>query len=184
VLYSLSTQLHLHFRTTINVDVIYITVYLFCCLRAKACMVIRAPTKLACGDITAWREAKHNTWPKWAMGATCAVTRAAQDSVYRVFYLLHPHTTRRPILPMDRNDNRRDSWPPTPGSLYHATTTVDDLTIALTNYSRVPSPEPRQPLTCCCGSEDCECTKGWLAFKSKLESRLILSAGTLPLLAS
>jgi hypothetical protein len=134
-----------------------------------------------------WREAKHNTWPKWAMGATCAVTlRAAQaaDSVYRVFCVLHPHATRRPILPMDHNDNRRDSWPPTPGSLYHATTTVDDLTIALTNYSRVPSPEPRQPLTCCCGSEDCEYTKGWLAFKSKLESRLILSAGTLPLLAS
>jgi hypothetical protein len=83
---------------------------------------------------------------------------------------------------MDRNDDSRDSWPPTsssprPGSLYHATTTVDDLTLALTNYSRVPSPEPPPPLTCCCGSEDCEYTKGWLEFKSKLESRLILSAG-------
>ena len=83
---------------------------------------------------------------------------------------------------MDRSDLSGDSWPPTPGSprpgsLYHATTTVDDLTLALTNYSRVPSPEPSPPLTCCCGSEDCDHTKSWLSFKSKLESRLILSAG-------
>jgi hypothetical protein len=83
---------------------------------------------------------------------------------------------------MDSSDNSRDSWPrtpssPRPGSLHYATTTVDDLTLALTNYSRVPSPEPSPSLTCCCGSEGCEHTMGWLAFKSKLESRLILSAG-------
>jgi hypothetical protein len=79
-------------------------------------------------------------------------------------------------------DDHRDSWLPTPkstkpGSFYDAATTVDDLTLALTNYSRVPSPEPPPPLTCCCGSEDCKNTEGWLGFKSKLESRLILSAG-------
>lgn len=80
------------------------------------------------------------------------------------------------------DDDLAQSWPPTPdspraGSLYHATTTIDDLTLALINYSRVPSPEPTPHLTCCCGKEDCENTKGWLAFKLKLESRLILSAG-------
>ncbi|KAG9317330.1 hypothetical protein JVU11DRAFT_1529 [Chiua virens] len=60
-------------------------------------------------------------------------------------------------------------------SLDHATSTIDDLTLALTNFSRVPSPEPQQ-ICCCCGNEDCEATKTWLGVKSKLESRLILSA--------
>ncbi|KIJ69912.1 hypothetical protein HYDPIDRAFT_79094 [Hydnomerulius pinastri MD-312] len=61
-------------------------------------------------------------------------------------------------------------------SLYHATSNIDDLTLALTNFSRVPSPEPQQHVCCCCKNEDCETTKSWLAVKSKLESRLILSA--------
>ncbi|KAF9238792.1 hypothetical protein BU15DRAFT_75015 [Melanogaster broomeanus] len=71
-----------------------------------------------------------------------------------------------------------DYRPATPdsSSLYHATGTIDDLTHALTNFSRVPSPEPQIQICCCCGSEDCEATKSWLALKSKLESRLILSA--------
>ncbi|KAF9238787.1 hypothetical protein BU15DRAFT_47300 [Melanogaster broomeanus] len=71
-----------------------------------------------------------------------------------------------------------DYRPATPdsSSLYHATGTIDDLTHALTNFSRVPSPEPQVQICCCCGSEDCEATKSWLALKSKLESRLILSA--------
>ena len=93
-----------------------------------------------------------------------------------------PSYSHLPRVYMARRDDRRDSWPPVPdsprpGSLYHATTTIDDLTLALTNYSRVPSPEPPPPLACCCGNESCECTKCWLAFKTKLESRLILSAG-------
>lgn len=80
------------------------------------------------------------------------------------------------------DDEHAESWPPTPGSptagsLYHATTNIDDLTLALINYSRVPSPEPTPHITCCCGKEGCENTKGWLAFKTKLEGRLILSAG-------
>ena len=57
------------------------------------------------------------------------------------------------------------------------TSPIDDLTLALTNFSRVPSPELLQNLCCCCGEEDCETTKNWLALKSKLENRLILSAG-------
>lgn len=66
---------------------------------------------------------------------------------------------------------------PLANSLYHATSTIDDLTLALTNFSRVPSPEPQRQICCCCGSEECDTTKAWLALKSKLESRLVLSAG-------
>lgn len=66
---------------------------------------------------------------------------------------------------------------PLASSLYHATSTIDDLTLALTNVSRVPSPEPLRQICCCCGSEECEVTQAWLALKSRLESRLVLSAG-------
>lgn len=61
----------------------------------------------------------------------------------------------------------------------HATATIDDLTLALSKFSRVPSPEPRQAtlLGCCCARDDCENLKAWLAFKSTSQSRLILSAG-------
>ena len=74
------------------------------------------------------------------------------------------------------------SRPPTPespfaNSLYHATSTMDDITTALADFSRVPSPEPPSAITCCCGKENCENLKSWLALKSRLGSRLILSAG-------
>ena len=74
--------------------------------------------------------------------------------------------------------------PPTPespstNSLYHATSTMDDITTALANFSRVPSPEPPSAITCCCGKENCENLTSWLALKARLESRLILSAGNL-----
>ncbi|KAH7887501.1 hypothetical protein F5I97DRAFT_1860900 [Phlebopus sp. FC_14] len=59
-------------------------------------------------------------------------------------------------------------------SLHHGTGTIDDLTLALTNFSRVPSPDLQT--CCCCGDENCETTKSWLALKNKLESRLVLSA--------
>ncbi|KAF8872758.1 hypothetical protein BD779DRAFT_1571794 [Infundibulicybe gibba] len=61
-------------------------------------------------------------------------------------------------------------------SLHHATATIDDLTIALANFSRVPSPEPPSLSICCCDREECQHTKDWLNLKSRLESRLILSA--------
>jgi chromosome segregation ATPase len=48
--------------------------------------------------------------------------------------------------------------------------------VALANFSRVPSPELTPELPCCCLRADCEHTKAWSSFKSKLESRLILSA--------
>lgn len=66
---------------------------------------------------------------------------------------------------------------PRPNSLYNVMTTIDDLTLALANFSRVPSPEPPTVLECCCGKEDCANLAGWLDLKSRLESRLILSAG-------
>ncbi|KIK64794.1 hypothetical protein GYMLUDRAFT_56777 [Collybiopsis luxurians FD-317 M1] len=74
-----------------------------------------------------------------------------------------------------------DSRPITPespltSSLDDITNTIDDLTLALNNFSRVPSPEPPTNLTCCCQREDCENFKAWQETKSRLESRLVLSA--------
>ncbi|KAG6877668.1 hypothetical protein C0993_005167 [Termitomyces sp. T159_Od127] len=60
--------------------------------------------------------------------------------------------------------------------LQNAGSTIDGLTLALANFSRVPSPEPDRILTCCCGREDCEKAKAWSELKAQLESRLILSA--------
>ncbi|RDB19916.1 hypothetical protein Hypma_012965 [Hypsizygus marmoreus] len=80
---------------------------------------------------------------------------------------------------MDGDPNKsRPTTPESPltNSFYHANSTVDDLTAALANFSRVPSPEPPTILTCCCGNEDCENAKAWMELKSRLESRLILSA--------
>ncbi|KAG5648703.1 hypothetical protein DXG03_000050 [Asterophora parasitica] len=65
-------------------------------------------------------------------------------------------------------------------SFHHANSTIDDLTLALANFSRVPSPEPPTLLTCCCGGGDCENVGVWLDLKTRLESRLILSAGKFP----
>ncbi|KAJ7784187.1 hypothetical protein B0H16DRAFT_1356160 [Mycena metata] len=63
-------------------------------------------------------------------------------------------------------------------SLYDATTTIDELTQALENASRVPSPEPPGSLyDCCCGrGEACDNVRAWLGMKARLESRLTLSA--------
>ncbi|ESK94111.1 hypothetical protein Moror_12778 [Moniliophthora roreri MCA 2997] len=73
-----------------------------------------------------------------------------------------------------------DSPPDTPltmtSTLEHATSTIDDLTLALANFSRLPSPEPPSVLDCCCGREDCEHAQTWHAVKARLESRLTLSA--------
>lgn len=73
----------------------------------------------------------------------------------------------------------RPTTPETPltSSLHLATSTMDDLTVALANFSKIPSPEPPSALVCCCGEEGCENNTSWLAMKSRLESRLILSAG-------
>lgn len=77
----------------------------------------------------------------------------------------------------------RPGTPDSPSSLRKATATIDDLTAALANFNRVPSPEPPNATISCCGREDCESSKAWLALKNKLESRLILSAGASYLLA-
>jgi hypothetical protein len=66
---------------------------------------------------------------------------------------------------------------PLTSNLNNASATIDDLTLALANFSRVTSPELPSTILCCCGQEDCENTKCWLAVKSNLENRLILSAG-------
>jgi hypothetical protein len=64
------------------------------------------------------------------------------------------------------------------GSLQDASATIDDLTLALANFSRAPSPHIPMLSSCCCGRDECENHQAWMAFKSKLESRLILSAGS------
>ncbi|GJE87434.1 hypothetical protein PsYK624_035170 [Phanerochaete sordida] len=70
----------------------------------------------------------------------------------------------------------RPGTPDSPRSLRKVTATIDDLTAALSNFNRVPSPEPPDATTCCCGREDCESSRAWAALKNKLEGRLILSA--------
>ncbi|KAG6857005.1 hypothetical protein H0H87_011099 [Tephrocybe sp. NHM501043] len=61
-------------------------------------------------------------------------------------------------------------------SIHNANSTIDDLTLALADFSRVPSPEPTRHLLCCCGKEDCQNATTWAELKTRLESRLILSA--------
>ncbi|TCD61395.1 hypothetical protein EIP91_008516 [Steccherinum ochraceum] len=70
----------------------------------------------------------------------------------------------------------RSSTPDSQSSLRDATATIDDLTRALADFSRVRSPEPIEVATCCCEKEDCEASKAWAVYKTKLESRLVLSA--------
>ncbi|KAF8645505.1 hypothetical protein AX16_007790 [Volvariella volvacea WC 439] len=60
-------------------------------------------------------------------------------------------------------------------SLHIATSTMDELTLALTNFSHADPPSAFS-ITCCCNKEDCPNLTAWLAVKSRLESRLILSA--------
>ncbi|KAG1752508.1 uncharacterized protein EDB91DRAFT_1102980 [Suillus paluster] len=76
------------------------------------------------------------------------------------------------------DESASDYCPPTPdtSSLYHANSNVDDLTLALTNISQVPSLESQQNVCCCCNSTECQATKSWLDLKEKLEKRLHLSA--------
>lgn len=88
------------------------------------------------------------------------------------------------VVDPDGPDMLPDSRPLTPdsqltSSLHRATTTIDELTRTLTSVSRFSSPEPDNVTTCCCGREDCEASRAWAEIKSKLESRLVLSAGTL-----
>ncbi|TDL29974.1 hypothetical protein BD410DRAFT_780491 [Rickenella mellea] len=84
-----------------------------------------------------------------------------------------------PSISVDRSPS--SSRPPTPdsplaNSLHQATATIDDITAALSTFSRAPSPDPPNLLQCCCAREECDHTKAWAAFKAKLEGRLVLSA--------
>jgi hypothetical protein len=82
----------------------------------------------------------------------------------------------------DSEESTSDYCPATPdavdaSSLYDASSNIDDLTLALMNFSQVPSLESQQNICCCCGSTECKATKDWLDLKEKLEKRLHLSAG-------
>ncbi|KAH9048949.1 hypothetical protein EDB84DRAFT_1261589 [Lactarius hengduanensis] len=75
----------------------------------------------------------------------------------------------------------QDSTPgpssPSSRSFLDASSAVDDLTHSLTDYSRVSTPEPPSHASGCnCNIDDSEYTKAWMAVKTKLENRLVLSA--------
>ncbi|KAI9467291.1 hypothetical protein BJY52DRAFT_1220021 [Lactarius psammicola] len=62
-------------------------------------------------------------------------------------------------------------------SFIDASSAIDDLTHSLTDYSRVSTPEPPTHASGCnCNTDDTEYTKAWMAVKTKLETRLVLSA--------
>lgn len=69
---------------------------------------------------------------------------------------------------------------PSSRSFLDASSAIDDLTHSLTDYSRVSTPEPPSHASGCnCNTNDSEYTKAWMAVKTKLETRLVLSAGVL-----
>ncbi|KAH8982398.1 hypothetical protein EDB92DRAFT_1952297 [Lactarius akahatsu] len=75
----------------------------------------------------------------------------------------------------------QDSTPgpssPSSRSFLDASSAIDDLTHSLTDYSRVSTPEPPSHASGCnCNTDDSEYTKAWMAVKTKLENRLVLSA--------
>jgi len=82
---------------------------------------------------------------------------------------------------MDGREPSRAASPASPmtSSFYDATTTIDDLTTAIADLSRIPSPDPTTAtLICCCGKDDCHSFKSWVDLRTKLNQRLVLSAGT------
>lgn len=75
----------------------------------------------------------------------------------------------------------QDSTPgpssPSSRSFLDASSAIDDITHSLTDYSRVSTPEPPSHASGCnCNTDDSEYTKAWMAVKTKLENRLVLSA--------
>lgn len=81
------------------------------------------------------------------------------------------------VIPRSRTSRSPSPISPLASSLQLATSTIDELTLALVNFSRIPSPEPSPTaLTCCCGNDECENLRTWRDVKNKLDTRLILSA--------
>ena len=79
----------------------------------------------------------------------------------------------------DNLDASRPRTPESPltSSLQDAAATIDDLTSAMAQFSKMPNtPLPDSP-SCCCGTEKCTNHQTWMEFKAKLEGRLILCAG-------
>lgn len=89
------------------------------------------------------------------------------------------------VTPVNSTQTSRPGTPDSTltNSFHRANATIDDLTVNLAKVSRAPTPDASSLLRCCCGREDCENTSAWVTHQAKLESRLILSAGTYPLSA-
>jgi hypothetical protein len=64
--------------------------------------------------------------------------------------------------------------------LQKATATIDEITKALAEFSRSTTPEPLgAPVCSCCDNDSCETSTLWALDRSKIEKRLVLSAGDL-----
>ena len=67
--------------------------------------------------------------------------------------------------------------------LQRATATIDEITKALAEFSRSTTPEPLgAPFCSCCDKDSCETSASWARDRSKIEKRLVLSAGNLVLI--
>ncbi|KAJ7890832.1 hypothetical protein B0H13DRAFT_875288 [Mycena leptocephala] len=74
---------------------------------------------------------------------------------------LRPRTPDSPLTSRDAL-SLSDYATSTRDSLYDATTTIDELTQALENVSRVPSPEPRRSSSAAAGGRTARmCRRGW-----------------------
>jgi len=106
-------------------------------------------------------------------------TCCRSSGVYYPSHPLEPQDSQSSII-TTTTDNLEASRPESPltSSLQDATTTIDDLTSAMANFSRMPSPSlPDSLISCCCDKTECTNRQAWVEFKAKLESRLILCAG-------
>ena len=112
---------------------------------------------------------------------SCALPKTFHRSsgAYYPPHPLKPQDSQSSLI-TTTTDNLEASYLESPltSSLQDATTTIDDLTSAMANFSRMPSPSlPDTLISCCCDNTECTNRQAWVEFKAKLESRLILCAG-------
>jgi len=79
--------------------------------------------------------------------------------------------------PKHGHDTPETPSSPLTQSLDLSSSTIDELTHALSDLNNRASHEPDSAIVCCCMQEDCGNTKMWMEVKAGLEKRLVLSAG-------
>ncbi|KAF8524570.1 hypothetical protein BU17DRAFT_63137 [Hysterangium stoloniferum] len=80
------------------------------------------------------------------------------------------------VGPLSAPSSRSASPATTTASDHHANKTIDDLTLALSNFSKTRAPTPDAHIACCCRRRECPSLVAWSDVRAKLESRLVLSA--------